>query len=238
MSTPLHAPAIDLLLRCEAADGGALAALLHREIDALVGALQPWGRFASPVYLRMAPSQAALRDGAPRPTALNLRALAAVDGIVLLDPQRWLPPPTEREIARTLRHELAHVLLFQRCAAAAAQEAAYIPTWFREGMALIVADGAPHPGLRRAIATHPRLGELPDADDALIAQEPHACDQVAALLFAAWMDRFGALGLTALCRAMRSGHGFGAAHDKACAQTATAWTAAWIADVRREARST
>lgn len=238
MPTLFCAPAIDLDLHCDADDHGALAALLHREIDALVSALRPWGRYGAPVHLRMAPSQAALRQGAPRPTALNLRALAAVDGIALLDPRLWLPPPTEREITRTLLHELAHVLLFQRCTAAQAQEAAYIPTWFREGMALIVADGAPPPGLRRTIAAHPRLSELPDADDALIALEPHACDQVAALLFAAWMDRFGALGLTALCRAMRSGHAFGAAHEKACAQTASSWTASWIAEVRREARST
>ena len=232
----LAAQPAELFLTTNAPEDGRLAALLRREIEAFATTLSPWGRFFAPVHLRVATHQDDLRLAAPCPTALVLRAVAAVDGIVLLDPDLWSPPPTEREVERTLLHELAHVLLFQRCTPPDAKEVAYIPTWFREGMAAVVAHGPPHPGQRRAIAAHPHLQALPDADDAVMAEDPAACYEAASLLFDAWMHRFGAAALTALCRAMRAGHGFASAHEKACAMTAATWTQEWIAAVRREAR--
>jgi len=232
----LVAQPVDLVLTTNAPQGGLLATLLRRELDGFAAALQPWGRFSAPVHVHVAADRGDLRLAAQCPTSLSLRAVAGVREIILLDPLLWTPQPSDRDIERTTLHELAHVLLFQRCAVAEAAEVAYIPTWFREGMAAVVALGPPHPGQRRAIAAHPLLAELPDADDAIMAAEPAASYEVAALAFDAWMHRFGAPALTALCRAMRAGHGFASAHQRACAMPATAWIQEWMTAVRREAR--
>lgn len=231
----LSVAAAALTLQVEGTLDPTVAALLVRELDGLATALLPWGRFNRPVRIRTTTVRHDLRAAASCETELNLHGVAALDGLLLLAPTAWLTPPADHELSRLVLHELAHVLLFQRCAPAGATGASYLPTWFREGMASVVADGPPNPGMRRYLATHPDLDALPGATDAVMTAHPEAVYDAAALLFQAWSDRFGARGLAALCRAMRAGHAFAAAHAQATGQTEAAWLASWLASVRSEA---
>lgn len=233
----LSVPAAALTLQVHGPLDPTVAALLVRELDGLGATLQPWGRFTRPVRLQTTALQADLRAAASCATELHLHGVATLDGLLLLAPTAWLTPPAAHELTRLVLHELAHVLLFQRCAPAGATAAAYLPTWFREGMATVVTDGPPHPGLRRRLAAHPDLDALPGASDAVMTADPEACYDAAALLFQAWSDRFGARGLATLCRAMRSGHAFAAAHAQATGLTEAAWLAGWLTSVRSEAAS-
>ncbi len=232
----IEATASGLVVETKEPLDGAVQALLDRDLDGIAAALGAWGRFTRPVRLRTTTDQSELQAAAPCVTLLHLTGVANLDGVVLLAPGRWTVPPGPRVLEQALLHELAHVLLFQRCAPPGAETAAYVPTWFREGMATVIAEGPPLPNRRRDLGLHPQLAELPGASDAVMATHPDACYLTAALLFQAWMDRFGAVGLTGLCRAMRAGHNFAAAHERACAMTETTWIAAWVQAVRVEAR--
>lgn len=211
--------------------------LLERELDGLASALAPWGRFSRPVQLRTTTDHEDLRAVAPCATSMQLHGVAHLDGLVLLAPSVWIVPPAPRTVELAVLHELAHVLLFQRCAPPEATTAAYISTWFREGMATVIAEGPSSPNRRRELANHPQLAELPSAGDAIMTRHPEACYLAAALLFQAWLDRFGTPVLAALCRAMRAGNGFAAAHERACGVTEIAWIDAWLDAVRAEGRS-
>jgi hypothetical protein len=135
-----------------------------------------------------------------------------------------------------LVHELAHVQCFQRCTPPHGR-VPYLPTWFREGLALRVSTGRPDPKARRALGAHPQLALLPAADDALIARDPTATYALAAHLFTAWHDRFGTVGLTGLYAATRQGHPFATAFQRACHVRLYEYVEQWLAAVRREARS-
>lgn len=213
----------------------AVGALLGRESDGLAQALAAWGRFRRPVRIRTTATAAALRAAAPCPTDLNLHGLAGLDELILLVPAAWRDPPAHGDLVRTLHHELAHVLLFQRCAATGSARAPWLPTWFREGMATVASEGRPPARLRRHLGAHPALDELPGADDAVMAAHAQDCYDIAALAFQDWYDRFGGRGLTALCAAMRTRHPFGAAFQRACGQAEETWLAAWLAGLRRDA---
>jgi len=229
-------PDIALDLQVSEPVDAAVLAVLQRDLDAMANVLGQWGRFNRPVSLRTTLRQDDLRAAAPCETELHLHGVASVDGLLLWAPSAWPHPPAAHELARLLLHELAHVLLFQRCAAPGTAMA-YIPTWFREGMAVVAADGPQPPHLRRALAAHPLLDELPGASDAVMTQATDACYQAAALIFQAWSERFGARGLSALCRAMRLGHGFAAAHASACGMSDAEFVDEWLLAVRAEARS-
>ncbi|MSP90927.1 MAG: hypothetical protein EXR79_03840 [Myxococcales bacterium] len=224
-------------LRFEAAPDldPAVLAILSREGDGLARALAAWGRFRQPVRVRTTTTGAALRAAAPCPTDLNLHGLAGLDELVLLAPAAWLEPPADGELVRTLHHELAHVLLFQRCATAGSARAPWLPTWFREGMATVASEGRPPPRLRRHLGAHPALDDLPGAGEEVLGAHAQACYDVAALAFQDWYDRFGGRGLTALCAAMRAGHSFAAAFTRACGQPEATWLAGWLAGLRRDA---
>lgn len=225
-----------LVLETQEPLDAAVRALLERELDGIATVLSNWGRFSRPVQLRTTRDQDELRAAAPCVTQLQLSGVAHLDGLVLLAPSAWTVPPGPRALEQALLHELAHVLMFQRCAPPGAAHAAYVPTWFREGMATVIAEGPPLPNHRRELGNHADLDELPQASDAVMARHPEACYLAASLLFQAWMDRFGPVGLTSLCRAMRAGHNFAAAHERACGMTETAWIQAWVQAVRAEAR--
>lgn len=232
----IEATASGLVVETQEPLDGAVQALLERELDGIAAVLAAWGRFTRPVQLRTTTDQGELQAAAPCATLLQLTGVAHLDGVVLLAPGRWTVPPGPRGLEQMLLHELAHVLMFQRCAPPGAETAAYFPTWFREGMATVIAEGPPLPNRRRDLGLHPQLAELPGASDAVMARHPEACYLTASLLFQAWMDRFGAVGLTALCRAMRAGHNFGPAHERACGMTEATWITAWIQAVQAEAR--
>ena len=208
---------------------------LEQDLDGIAAELARWGRFSQPVRLRVAHDQPSLRQWAPCSTQLQLAGVASATDLCLLAPSCWPQPPHSRALRQTLLHELAHVLLYQRCSPTAAQRLAVLPTWFREGMACVAAEGPPLPNRRRELAAHPLLGELPNADDALMGREGEASYLLAGLLFQAWLDRFGRTGLHAVCRAMRAGHGFASAHRSACGCDPEGFVQPWLASVRAEA---
>lgn len=215
----------------------AVLSCLEREIDGMAAELERWGRFSRPVALRVVGDQDGLRALAPCPTRLQLAGVAAVVELAVLAPARWPLVPTGRQLRQTLLHELAHVLLFQRCVAPEVERPPVLPTWFREGMASVVADGAPAPNRRRELGNHPQLALLPDASDADMVADAEASYLLAGLLFQAWLDQFGRAGLHALCRSMRAGHGFAAAHRHACGRSPEAFVQPWLQAVRQEAAS-
>ncbi len=211
---------------------------LEREFDAFDATLADWGRFTAPVIVRSTTDRAAFQAAAAGAATDTLCAVAGLHGLLVLAPNSWHEPPAAAPLAAVLLHELAHVLLFQRSTPPNQIGPAYVPTWFREGMATVIAEGPPAPRERRLIADHPHLLDLPNADGALLSADPGACYLTASLLFEAWMQGFGMRRFHALCRAMRAGHGFDGAHAAATATTASQWVSTWLAGVRREAAQT
>ena len=205
-------------------------AWLQQNVDALVEPLRPWGKFRQPVLLEPVADAAALAADLPQPSHLELRGVAALDRV------RFVVPQNLDDLLPLLRHELGHVQCFQRCTPPHGR-IPYLPTWFREGLALHVAHGRPEPQARRPLAAHPHLALLPNADDAQIARDPTAAYALAAHLFTAWHDRYGTLGLTGLYAALRQGHPFATAFQRSCQLRANEYIEAWLAAVRREAKS-
>ena len=234
MKQTLHGPAADLELILDEQLDGQIRATCEREFEGMAATLSDWGRFRRPVRLASVSDRAELSAASACPSEGILRAVAGLESLLLLDPSAWGRAPSPLEIEQTLTHELAHVLLFQRCAPPASQREVRLPTWFREGMAIVVAEGAPAPGQRRQLADYPALDALPDADGALIDKDPVAAYAVAPQVFQSWLERFGSRRLSALCRAMRAGHGFEAAHKRACGVGAEFWIKEWVVALRQE----
>jgi len=203
---------------------------LQDHVTALTEPLQPWGRFRQPVLLQTVDDANLLHAELPQGSHAELRAVAKLDRVL------FCTPADRDALLPLLLHELAHVQCFQRCTPPHGR-VPYLPTWFREGLALRVAQGRPDPLTRRVLAAHPQLPLLPAADDALIARDPAAVYALAAHLFTAWHDRFGTLGLTGLYAALRQGHPFATAFQRACTQRLNEFIELWLAALRREARS-
>ncbi len=238
MTDALRAPVAALELLLDDDLDPRVRRLCERELHGIATTLSDWGRFRRPVLLRTVRDRSRLLADSPCPTEGLLKAVAGLERLTLLAPDCWGSPPAPMELERTLLHELAHVLMFQRCAPPSSTREVHLPTWFREGMATVVAEGTPSPGGRRPLADHPALDDLLDAGAPLIDRYPVAAYAVATLAFQNWLERFGSRRLSALCRAMRGGHSFDAAHARACAMPVATWTAQWVADVRREASRT
>ena len=158
---------------------------------------------------------------------LDLRGLAWGDDVWLLRPERWPEPPSDVEVARLLAHECAHVLWFQR-ATAPGRPCAYVPTWFREGFAVVVSEGSPRAQHRRSMADCD-LFAAAYADDAGMADLGSTAYEVAAHAFAAWHQQFGARALAGVARAMRAGNGFAASFAAVCAVDDRTFIASWAA---------
>jgi len=229
---PTNDAALDL--HTDAALDPVVHALLERQWDGITATLARWGKFSRPVHLTSAADRSDLSQHCQLPWHNTVRGLATLDNLKVLQPRLWLGVQGPRALEELLLHELAHVLLFQRASAADATAMPYFPTWFREGMATLVAEGPPEARWRRDLAHHAQLDLLADADDELIALHGDAAYQHAAILFAAWMDRFGSSGLAAVCREMRKGHSFAAAHFKACELSDRAFTTAQCEAMRSE----
>jgi hypothetical protein len=238
LTDALRAPAAGLELVLDVRIDARVRQLCEREFEGMAATLSDWGRFRRPVHLVTVRDRAELVAASPCPTEGLLRAMAGLDRLMVLAPDCWGSTPSPMELERTLVHELAHVLMFQRCAPPESTREVRLPTWFREGMATVVAEGTPSPGGRRPLADHPALDDLLDADASVIDRYPTAAYGVACQAFQNWLERFGSRRLSALCRAMRGGHGFEAAHLRACAVSVDDWTRQWVADVRREAART
>ena len=227
-TVPTSAPGLVFLLPDDL-DAASRAFVLDNA-DALAEHLQPWGRFRQPVLLQSVGDPRALHAELAQPTHLELRAVATLDRVV------FCPPETTDDLRVLLLHELGHVQCFQRCTPTHGR-VPYLPTWFREGLALRIAHGRPEPKERRQFAHHPDLAQLPNADDAQIARDPQAAYALAAHLFTAWHDRYGTVGLTGLYAATRQGHPFATAFQRACHQRLNEYVEQWLAAVRREART-
>ncbi len=223
-------PAPGLLLHLPADMDAATRAFVLDNVEALTEPLLPWGRFRQPVLLQTVADAEALQERLVLPSHAELRAIAGLDRVVF-----W--PPADPDALRLLLvHELAHVQCFQRCTPPHGR-VPYLPTWFREGLALHVAHGRPDPLARRPLARHRDLALLPNANDALVARDPTATYALAAHMFTAWHDRFGTVGLTGLYAAMRQGHPFATAFQRACQQRLNEYVELWLAAVRREAKT-
>lgn len=235
----LHSPRANLRLRLSATLSPDLAELCTLELDHFADCLAPWGRFLRPVRVASAASMSALIEGASAPVDGSLCAIAELDRITLLAPAAWSTTPGRLQLRTTLTHELAHCLLFQRCAPPGREGPVALPTWFREGMALVASEGAPTREVRRRLGAELgdatlELHKLADADAALIGQHAAACYDAAALLFARWYHGFGQRRLGALCRHMRTGHPFAVAFRMACGLSSEAWLAQAVTDLRAE----
>lgn len=232
MQWPTNDAALDL--HTDAALDPVVRALLERQWDGIATTLARWGKFSRPVYLTTTDDRGDLSPNGQLPWHNTLRGLATLDHLLVLQPNLWLGVQGPNALEELLLHEFAHVLLFQRASAEDATATPYFPTWFREGMATLVAEGPPEARWRRDLADHAQLDLLADADDKLIAEHGDAAYQHAAILFAVWMDRFGSSGLAAVCREMRKGHSFAAAHHKACGLSDHAFTKAQCEAMRLE----
>ena len=221
----------------EAADA-AVADLCEQDAEAIANTLARWGRFTSPVHIRTTEDRAELRASAGAATAGLLCGLATLDTVTLLAPHRWVTQPSRRALEQSLVHELAHVLLYQRCVTATAWRRPRLPTWLREGMAVFVAEGPPAPSSRRDLAGHPDPAALARARPDTVAAPPDLCYTAAVVAFAAWLERFGERRLPALCRNMRGGHSFARAHTLACGVTEDDFLQRWSDALKAEAERT
>jgi hypothetical protein len=232
---PSELAAQSLRLRLDEDLDPSVARLVERDLDAIAATLEGWGRFTAPVRLASAPDLAELRLLAGGPTDGPLCAVATPNLVALLEPARWPHPPADHELRVVLTHELAHALLFQRCAPAGRLGAVALPCWFREGMAVRVSEGRPDPGRRLRVAARGDFAALAEADAGTIAADPDAVYDAATTLFDHWMTAHGDRRLTGLCRAMRAGSSFDAAHRAATGVGARAWLQQAVMSLRAHA---
>ncbi len=209
----LHLPGLALRVADRLPE--AVTRVLARDLSGPVRSFGRWGRYLRPVDLCVAADQVSLRGAAELPTVLDLRGLCRGDSVWLLDPAAWPDPPSDRELADLLLHELAHALWNQNTAPAAGGVVATPPTWFREGFAVVVAEGPPAPAIRRQLDSQV-VADAAYADDAqLVALGPVAYT-AAAVAFDAWTAQFGRRSLGALQRGLRRGLTFARAFETAC----------------------
>lgn len=233
---PTELVAGSLRLCCDADLDPSILRLLQRDIDAIADTLDAWGRFLAPVRVASAADLDRLRHLADAPTDGPLCAVATPGLVALLEPRRWPTPPADHQLRLVLTHELAHALLFQRCAPVGRQGAVALPCWFREGMAMLATEGRPDSRRRMIAARQVELATLAHADAATIAADAEAVYEAALTLFDAWYEHFGSRRLGTLCRAMRAGLGFDEAHHVATGVGPRRWVDATIASLSAHAR--
>ena len=228
----LDTPRANLCLRLADQLDPVLAELCRAELDHIADCLAPWGRFVAPVTIASAVSMNQLAREASAPVDGILCAVAEPTRVTLLRPAAWLTPPSLLALRSTLIHELAHSLLFQRCAPANREHPVALPTWFREGMAVLVSEGPPTAGHMRRLDGRLLLRQLACADASLVGQDARACYDLGHLLFFRWHDTFGSRRLGSLCRHMRAGHTFDRAFGLSCKLPMEMWLTAAIAQLR------
>ncbi len=210
----------------------ALSRVLERDLAAGLRGFARWGRFVRPVELCLAADQASLRGAAQLPTSLDLRGLCTGNQIWLLDPVAWPDPPTDRELTDLILHELAHALWNHNAAPSPTSAAVTPPTWFREGFAVVVAEGPPASVLRRTVdATI--FAQAAYADDSEIVALGPQVYTIAAVAFDAWVAQFGRRGLGALFRQLRAGWSFARAFEEVCMQADRAYIAQLTASLSK-----
>jgi hypothetical protein len=231
----LSISSIALELHADLAADSPYSRALERDLPRRLARLSPWGRFCRPVKLLLVDNSIELKLLAPRASLLDLRGLAWNDAVWLLRPERWPAPPDPGEWVTLVLHELAHILWFQR-STSPERAPAYAPTWFREGLAVVAAEGLPPATGRRYLADD-AVESAAYSDDAGIADLGGVVYAVAAQLFAAWWQQHGTRPYASLCRELRAGRGFSAAFLLACEVDDRAFVAAEAARWRAEART-
>ncbi len=229
----LHHAVTGLELRLDPQLDADIVSLLERELDAIAAPLRTWGRFSAPIAVVSADDQDALQQLARAPVDGPLCAAATPTLIALLTPTRWPRPPADHELRIVLCHELAHVLLFQRCGPVERSGAVALPCWFREGMALVASEGRPPTALRRQVAGWSDVPALAEADAALVAGETARVYAAAHVLFDHWHEHHGIRKLGALSRLMRAGAGFERAYVEAMGEASGAWLTETMRQLRR-----
>ena len=184
--------------------------------DDVLGGLKAWGTPRRPVLIQSVESFDALNAEATAPVDGLLYGLADLSTVTILAPSRWPDPPDSATLKRVLTHELAHVILFQRCGPPSRTLPVALATWFREGMAVLASDGAPTIRVYRNVGDPEYWLMNATADAARFAVAAEQCYHVAHLLFYQWFERYGARKLARLCREMRDGASFAEAFHSAC----------------------
>lgn len=205
----------------------------------MVAQLSPWGQFSLPVVLQVVSPQDLARRLEVHKVGADLDALALVDRVMVRDDViSWGDAPWRS----LLVHELAHVLAFQRAQRPDGTQP-YLPTWFREGMAVVAADGQPDPRDRRRIVQlvssrdGPGLVGLTQAAARDLSAEPALTYAVAAHAFSCWLERFGQIGLTKTFQMLRQGHGFAAGVRLATSIAEDEFLSDWQEQLLAEART-
>lgn len=182
----LRAPAAGLRLWVHASVDAITAGLLRTELDAITDPLLPFGQFRGEVAWHGAVDQQTLARAAMAPVDGPICAAATHTTVVSLSPALWPVPPATHELRCALCHELAHVLLFQRCASPGRAAPPALPTWLREGMAIVASEGRPPAARRQFVAGLSHLAEIACADARLVARDPVEVYAAAGVLFDRW----------------------------------------------------
>lgn len=164
-----------------------------------------------------------------------LRAWAGWASIELLSPRAWGTPgiepaeaPEPARLRQLVLHELTHCAMFQATASDWTFDKKDVPTWFREGMASVLADEGPRRlGVRavwsfyaraqgRRSAGEPRSGGDPLSDpEPLLAEESELVYGTAHLAFEFLVRRYGDARVRDLVSRMGEGAFFATAFRKA-----------------------
>ena len=115
-----------------------VAGAIRQAVEEAISASSRWGRLSEPVSVYVYPDHESLIEAVGSQDYPWLRAWARYDEILLQSPRTWGIDYTE-QLPELLRHELTHVVMYQRVARADTWEETRIPLWFREGMASVTA---------------------------------------------------------------------------------------------------
>lgn len=98
-----------------------------------------WGYMSTPLTVRVFPTHRSLEESVLREYDW-LRAWALFEQVYLQSPRTWKIKYYRSALTELLKHELTHVVMYQRCCTLANWQGQAIPFWFREGMASVTAD--------------------------------------------------------------------------------------------------
>jgi hypothetical protein len=98
---------------------------------------QRWGPLSHRVTVRIHATHAALESASRQRNVPWMRGWARFDNVELEAPSSWGGHLAKEHVAELLRHELTHVVMYQRVASPQTWTRVSIPMWFREGMASV-----------------------------------------------------------------------------------------------------
>jgi hypothetical protein len=151
-----------------------------------------WGPLAAATFV-VHGSEESFRAAVGETGRTALRAWTRYDVVHLRSPRAWGPlGASEGELAEILAHELVHCVTDQRLGDREAWSRRPLPFWFREGMAMDVAD----PELDRAIRARLRTFEarrVPPPGESALARAEQLLSEHPDLAYATAFVAFGVL---------------------------------------------